>query len=571
MHQHDFDMALIHTHRLKRPKTPWRYLCTNILKFKGPHTTPMRAYENWLKSDRTLPKKGPTESIQKPMMLGQVLHKGLKLPDMSELSDLDIIRIRYGKIAPTRYVSKLDNDDWIDRYIHYEYFTDDPEAIAELKKEWRTGYLTKLRNMIWTLITLLVLLPRGYGKTESVLALFVRWILEIREPLYIVTSSSAHSKNLLKRIERQLKSPAIRRDYGDIFEKVSYDREMMTLIYHEQIEYSQFDPPVSVVTWNSAKEGPHPAWIHFDDVMQKEFKNIESNEDIKIKYSKVFAKMRIRRGDNMTKISATATRYAVEDMYSYLMDIQKFPVLHEMALDDNDVWLYCPNYTKDDLLEERAKDLPSFETSMNNNPTPSTGTYFKEEDWVETDDDLTRASGQPLYYLVMDPARGVSDFADRTAILVIGFHDGIATVVDGYVGRIDDDDKLIKVNTFYAKYLPNHTVIEKAFAQIDMRRFSHIRGLVPYQDTTRNAKILRISSMKPYFVDGLIRVLKGIQPYKYIHGEYLSYNETPSTPTRKDDSIDAVSIVIQLFGQYLKKYTETEVDWSKVGDFHLTS
>jgi hypothetical protein len=103
-----------------------------------------------------------------------------------------------------------------------------------------------------------------------------------------------------------------------------------------------------------------------------------------------------------------------------------------------------------------------------------------------------------------------------------------------------------------------------------MRRFQHIRGVIPYQDTIRRAKIMRISAMKPYFADGLILVKEGIQPYKFLHREYLAYNETDSTPTRKDDSIDALSMIIQLFGRFLSIFAETEVDWDESPEFHLT-
>jgi len=404
-----------------------------------------------------------------------------------------------------------------------------------------------------------------------VLALFVRWILEILDPLYIVGPSYNHQKNILRRIVRLLKGPAIRRRYGDIFSAVSYDREMLTLTYHESLNYNQFDPPVSLTTWQGAKEGPHPAWMHFDDCWQKEFKNIESNEDIRIKYSKVFSKMRIRRGGKRTRVSFTGTRYAPEDAYSYLMTKQKFPFIHEKALGDNDKMLKCPNYTLDDLLKERDIDPAIFETSMNNNPVPSTGVYFKAEHWKTIETNILEHEQGAQYFLVMDPGKGFSDFAARTAILVVAIWEGKAYVVDGYVGRIDADQSLKYINAFYTKYNPAWTLIEKTYAQVDMRRFAHLRGLVPYSDTVKRAKLIRISAMKSYFVDGLIYVLEGIQPYKFLYREFLAYKETDSTPTRKDDAIDALSMIIQQFGKFLSIFTETNVDWSESPDFHLTA
>ena len=103
-----------------------------------------------------------------------------------------------------------------------------------------------------------------------------------------------------------------------------------------------------------------------------------------------------------------------------------------------------------------------------------------------------------------------------------------------------------------------------------MNRFSHLRGVVPYRDTAKKAKLMRINAMRPYFTDGLIRVKEGIQPYDFLRNEYLSYNESESYGSRKDDSIDALSMIIQLFGKFLDKYAGTQVDWSSETNFHLT-
>ncbi len=520
----------------------------------------------WLKRNRSRKKLPIKEDLPKPR--GPVEKESRPSRDISKLTDIEIIRTKYGDIEPTLDVSTLNNDDWIDKYITYDYYTYDPDAIIELKKEWRTQYLSDLRTKIWILEELLALLPRGYGKTESVLALFVRWFLEIREPLYIVAPAYNHNKNLLRRIVMQLKSPAIRRKYGDIIDKISYDKEMLTLTYHPITNYISFDPPLSMVTWGGAKEGPHPAWIHFEDVMQKEYKNIESNEDIKHKYTKTFAKMRTRRGGKRTKVTATGTRYGMVDFYSYLMTEQEIPVYHKEALPHGGEMLLCPNYTLDDLVKEQKKDPASFSTAMNNRPTPSSGLYFKKDEWISGNYNLDHEQGVQ-YIMVLDPARGFSDFADNSAMLKIAIFQGSLYVMDGFVGKIDDDDKIKKFDKFYSDCFPTWSLVEETFAQIDMKKFQHIRGIVPYSDTTKNAKLIRISALKPYFYDGLIKVKEGIQPYDFLYNEYLSYNETQSTPNRKDDAIDALSIVVQQFGHFLEKYTKTDVDWSGVDSFHL--
>ena len=500
--------------------------------------------------------------------------------NVSSLTDLEINRISYGDISPTRLISALSHDDWIDKYIRYDYFTDDKELIAEIKAQWRLEYLTGMRQALWDKEEIQVWFPRGYGKTETVLALYIRWFLEIMLPLYIVAPAYNHNKSILRRMVAMIKSPSIRREYGDVIGVVSFDKEMLSLTYHQEIEYINLDAPLSMVTWNSAKEGPHPAWLVFDDCMQKEYKNIESNEDIKYKYSKTFSKMRTRRGTFRTKVSVIGTRYGMEDMYSYFRDVQKIPVIHHRALeDDQTTWLYCPNYTLDDLLIEREKDVAAFETSMNNNPIPSSGIFFKSEDWKTVDpiDCLTcKFIHSPLlhetniqYYCAIDPARGMSDSADNTAILVIAIWKGKAYIVDGYIGKADTDKILSEYDHFYSKYPLVWTLVEKTFAQIDLNRFNKYRGIIPYTDTVKRAKYMRIDAMKPYYTDGMIIALNGIQPYAFIYNEYLSYNQTESTASRKDDGIDCLSMIIQQAGQYLEKYIETQFDYSQIDSFHL--
>ncbi len=308
--------------------------------------------------------------------------------------------------------------------------------------------------------------------------------------------------------------------------------------------------------------------------------DIESNEDIKYKYSKTFSKMRTRRGTFRTKVSVIGTRYGMEDMYSYFRDVQKIPVIHHRALeDDQTTWLYCPNYTLDDLLIEREKDVAAFETSMNNNPIPSSGIFFKSEDWKTVDpiDCATcKIIHSPLlhetniqYYCAIDPARGMSDSADNTAILIIAIWKGKAYIVDGYIGKADTDKILSEYDHFYSKYPLVWTLVEKTFAQIDLNRFNKYRGIIPYTDTVKRAKYMRIDAMKPYYTDGMIIALNGIQPYAFIYNEYLSYNQTESTASRKDDGIDCLSMIIQQAGQYLEKYVETQFDYSEIDSFHL--
>jgi hypothetical protein len=490
-----------------------------------------------------------------------------------------ISRKKYGEIEPTDYVSSLSHDDWNDEYVDYvmkDKINDlkitrksDPQLYKVWQKKWRLKYITELSNTIWDEKQVLVLLPRRYGKTERMIVLFARWILEKRKSLYIVVPSGTHGKKIMRKINSILRNPRVRRDYGDVGTKPVYDADMYYMEYHQDIDWYELDFPLSIVTWNSAKEGAGPSWLHYEDVWQKAFKNVDSNNDIEDTYDNTFEKML------PDKETATGTRYGhPKDFYSMLRDKYKWKTIHYEALpDDEKSWLECPNYTKEVLKNMKKNSPSSFATKMNNNPVPSQGEYFDINEFKEVEDVELPHFTQMQYYIVVDPARGMSDSADNTAILVIGISEGCSWVVDGFVGKIDDDEKEKKVNRFYVKYNPVNTLIETTFAQIDFKRFQHIRGVVQYRDTQKKAKIVRISATKSYWADNLIKVRKNMQPHSFLRNEYLMYNETQSTTTRKDDTIDAVSIFIQQFGRLLEfseDVRQAQSEWSGEEEFYIT-
>lgn len=478
-----------------------------------------------------------------------------------ELEYLEIDRTKYGTIPPTFYKSPLSHDDWVDKYIPYDYSSDDPTVIEQLKREWRTHYLTKLSELIWESIELLALLPRGYGKTERILALFIRWILEVREPLYIVAPSEPHMKKLLKRMEAIMRSPRIRRDYGDIAAKFLYGKSEMSIIYHADMRYRRFDNPVTIVTWYNAKEGLHPAWIHFEDVMQKLFKDRSANDDIKFKYSKTFNNMRTVRNGKLTKMTFTGTRYDVKDFYHFVMTKFQIPVYHVRALDENDNMTKCPNHTKETLLKMREIAPIAFETNMNNNPIPSSGNYFKREAWDNAlFDDDTRESlfaGNIGIFAACDPNLGITDESDNTAFIVYALKNNTLWAIDGFTGKIS----LPEIRKYVQMYNEIYGVLifdmETVFALgvALTGELQNIGNIAPFHDNSTDAKYIRISAMKALFANGRIRIWKGLPNYNQLLEEYLLYDQEPSTEGKKDDTLDALSMAVKRWSSYLSANT----------------
>ena len=471
---------------------------------------------------------------------------------------MEIRKIKYGKLEPTLYVSPLSTQEWHDEFIYYDYGIDDPDEIRKIRLKWRTPYLARLTEILWDdeVVEYLILLPRGYGKTERVIAIFVRWILEVRKPLYIITPSSSHSKMIMGRIINHIKSPRIRRVYGDILSKVSYDKEMMTVEYHSAIPYTYFDHPVAIVTWFGAKEGVHPAWMHFEDVWQKVFKNIESNQDIKFRFSKTFEKMRTRRGGVKTKMTFTGTRSDLKDPYNYLIEEYNIPLLHVRAINEDDSITYCPNYTEEDLREARERDPRAFETTMNNNPVPPEGNYFNinELDVIdELPEDLMDKSD--LILGVCDPAFGMTDEHDNTAIHIIALYRGDIIIFDGFSGKMKMEEIAFYIYDANHVYDVMNFFVEKAFLN-GLKLHNHLKGIsnvIPYLQTNPSAKIVRISAMKIFFRMKKIKIYRKAPQYNDFLMEYLQYDEEDSTEGKKDDNLDALAIIVRKFASYLTR------------------
>ena len=313
----------------------------------------------------------------------------------------------------------------------------------------------------------------------------------------------------------------------------------------------KIDKQIFKTTFHAGKKGKHPKWMHFEDVLQEEAVSEDTAERVRNKLNSTFLKML----NKFSKFTLTLTRYGIGDLYEYLESTRKMPIVRYEALNvDTGEWLEHPNFTKEMLEEMRRRDITSFETEMNNNPIPSTGVYFDRSDWKSVDILPYDFYNQAQYYITIDPARGMSQEADRTAILVHGLMHGKDYIVDGQIDRIDDEKILSFVISYIQKYKRiNYVIGEKIMAQNSwlMSKLENIPYFIPFTQTSVNAKYSRIDALKPLFKRGLIVIYAHVEFYDILYNEYLQYNSKPSTPTRKDDGLDSLSMGIQTFGQYL--------------------
>ena len=203
------------------------------------------------------------------------------------------------KLSPTNYISPLSNDEWIVKYCGRGY-------------DWELDYLTEMRDFLWDNHRGLCLEPRGHGKTQSIIALFVRHILEKRTPILNINAGSGNSRRIFKEVKRFLESEQIRLDYGDVIE--SANKTTMEIVLKPELSTGSPDPNLKCVGRGGEVIGLHPAWIHLEDIIQEEFKNDESNDDLITWYNEVVNYLAVED----TKITVTGTRKSLADFYSWI-------------------------------------------------------------------------------------------------------------------------------------------------------------------------------------------------------------------------------------------------------------
>ena len=474
--------------------------------------------------------------------------------------------IEYGELKPTFYVSDLSMYEWIWEYIDFFNGEYEPGSLDEIAKkiEWALPYLADLADTIWKEQEAQAQLPRGYGKTEIIIALFVRWFLEIRKPLYIVGPSNSHIEAILDRIIGHLEYWKIRRDYGDLMGKTKREKGNMTLLYANTGPLRKInrriDKHIFLTTFLAGKKGKHPAWMHFEDVLQEEAVSEDTADRIRNRLNSTYLKMLHKA----SKFTLTLTRYGINDLYEYLEDSrEKMRIIKYRALsDDLNEWLENPNFTHAQLLAMREQDITSFETEMNNNPIPHTGVYFEREHWRSIDTLPPKLLGEAQYYITIDPARGMTKQADLTAVVLHAIYEGKDYIIDGEAGIFDQEYILEIVKVLLRRYKRlNYMIAEKIMAQNSwlMSKLEKMPYFLPFSQTSVNAKLARIDALKGFFKKGLIIVYKSVSFYHTFFTQYLQYNSRDSTPTRKDDILDSLSMGIQTFGHFLGDPTAADV------------
>lgn len=469
----------------------------------------------------------------------------------------------YGKLDPTNYHSVLTPHSWVRNFCGKGF-------------EWELTYLSELSLLMNSQKRYFAFLPRSYGKTTEVIGDAAYWLLERKLPYLMFTAGPTGKNRIFRKIKSILKSPKIRRTYGDVVE--SFNALTGEVWFKEEI-YTHTDPTLKVSSRMGDVIGLHPARIHFEDIIQTEFVGAESNELLLEWYYEVVTYLATKD----TIMGGTGTRKGYYDWYSKIMkhdymvlhkkainltsgdwptiqdckveqiteeDGFQTEIMHEVSLKRGEYeWLYCPNHTLEGLLWDRITNLSAFESQMQNSPLPEGGLYFQKNEWLEIEPySLTHIDD---YFITVDPGYGQSKKADDTAILVFGIYQGKLYIVDGLIKKLKFDEIINTIYNYYKIYSPIQIFVETNFAQIWLQQGSDYAGLPVVGIKQKQNKIMRIDALKPYYSNGMIFVYRSCPARHALYKEYLQYDRRDSTGDKHDDGLDALATGLNKTAHYL--------------------
>lgn len=462
-----------------------------------------------------------------------------------------------------KYISPLNHDDWAEKYcLHY----------------WKTDYLTEMSDHLWNDFRIMVAIPREHGKSLRSAVLFTRYILEVCLPLLVITGGPANQRRIWNRVKFFLHLPMIMNDYpqAHFLQVNSQSKEITWNDKYTGERYLGLDPLFRIASRGAEIVGSHPYWIHLEDLVQEPFRSDESNQAMIDWFEGIIEFCAQYEEDKETRITLTGTRKEIGDFYDYIMKELNYPAYVRSALELIDgEWptnkdikklergkyevdaskgtyktLDCPGWPLNYLLYKFLTTPIKFSAEMQNDPVPAGGKYFDPSAINYWDGSLPNRSC--MLYMFCDPAFGKQRTADYCAIVVLAWDKGNNRiyVLEHYLRKNMNFDDIVNVyQDIHAKYLRlgfffSYMGIETNFWQAWYQQQLLKKALPVIGVDTQINKHERIQSLRPYFSVGMFYMCKENPYYTEAFNQYVNYDCTDSTATRKDDFLDALHAAV---------------------------
>ncbi len=565
----------------KRASDPKKWSWRKLGNLYGKHHEAVRKRFKGEQDRRILVRESESSliTVKKPQLLPQMLDE--PHTEEKEFKIYERIPTTYGQLPFTQFKSDLSPEDWSREFVFpllsneiwnkIEYITEIFDLIVEALEE-------KLKRLL--------LEPRKHGKTFTLIAIFCWWVIDQKKSLLVITSDSSAKNRIYAAVHSVIKSDLVRSYYGDIVLRTN--SQMGELWFHDKLR-SGIDPSLRVAGMEATVIGAHADWMHLEDPIEAEAISDDTNERLVERFDAVLEPITDR-------ITISGTRKGVLDWF-HKMIRRGFKPIHRRALEKiSGRWptledcvieieeydgqeyefitsikktgafkmLGCPDFTLDQLLEKRIRNLESFQSQYQNEPIPPSGLYFAKADWVVVDR-FERNHAGIKYFIAIDPAYSTTSQTrhsrtDNTAIIVCAIQDRKLFIVDGIMERLPFDKIMDEILAFNDEYQPLSIYVENNFYQVWLEQHAVKMGLYhmePVPTKEVGGKLVRIDALKMPFKRRVIRILKTCKIERKLYMEYMHYNQKPSTSSRQDDGLDALSILYSKVSRYLLQFGES--------------
>jgi predicted phage terminase large subunit-like protein len=236
------------------------------------------------------------------------------------------------------------------------------------------------------------------------------------------------------------------------------------------------------------------------------------------------------------------TRWHYADLYQRLIDSGLWTLIqHKAILDEEKGLVLWPEHFPFETLMQRRKEMGEilFGCQYQNDPSGLKGQLLKGEwiHWYERGEEPSRDS--TVIFIGVDPAISEAATADYFALVVVAMDDDRNIwVMDTYRGRLDFPAQIEMIRSKAAQWDPSKVAIEDVAYQLSLvqvlMRESNLR--VVGRKTTQN-KTARLTAMGPHFENGRIRVRRDMRE---LEAEYLAFPRGAH-----DDLLDALELAVE--------------------------
>lgn len=423
------------------------------------------------------------------------------------------------KPAPTGFVSKLSDEDWLVYYV--------PQLFGDGLYDVQQRMLEHIQDEPWNMIKVF----RSAGKTWLGLALKARRLCDDPERrIFILGEEYKKTVQRVRFIRNLLASPRIVEDYGYLINDASgsgirkgKSTEGMFECYRQS---DTIEPSVMAITWKDSQAlGMHYTDGLIDDPWSNKLQNTTGAVQ---KWLDWWAEFQGSL-DGCKELSILCTRKGLKDLYFYLGLQKQFKEL-TIPLVEKPLWDNCKLLTNkagdmyigakwrygegvDYILKYSCKGkysmtklkrgkgkttycVPilrhnnpmSFEQEYQQNPFLPEGNVFKWKHanlYNEFSTDVIVKGFYSQFHTIkkiaiMDVAYGESDSTDLNCMYVMGMYRKRFFIIDAWIGKWSDNDRFNVIKTMERKYGGIPIYVEADLANIMIfkdlkKKFAHLK------------------------------------------------------------------------------------------------